>query len=56
MKYIDAPVSGGTVGAEAGTLTIMVGADDETFAKVEPVLQAIGKRIHHIGDVGMATP
>ncbi len=53
VKYIDAPVSGGTVGAEAGTLTIMVGADDETFAKVEPVLQAIGKRIHHIGDVGM---
>lgn len=53
VKYIDAPVSGGTVGAEAGTLTIMVGADDETFAKVEPVLQAIGKRIHHIGGVGM---
>lgn len=53
VKYIDAPVSGGTVGAEAGTLTIMVGADDETFNRVEPVLQAIGKRIHHIGGVGM---
>jgi len=53
VKYIDAPVSGGTVGAEAGTLTIMVGADDETFAAVEPVLKAIGKRIHHIGGVGM---
>ena len=52
VKYIDAPVSGGTVGAEAGTLTIMVGADDETFAKVEPILKAIGKRIHHIGGVG----
>lgn len=53
VKYIDAPVSGGTAGAEAGTLTIMVGAEDETFAKVEPVLKAIGKRIHHIGGVGM---
>ena len=53
VKYMDAPVSGGTAGAEAGTLTIMVGAEDETFARVEPVLQAIGKRIHHIGGVGM---
>ncbi len=53
VKYIDAPVSGGTAGAEAGTLTIMVGADDETFARVEPVLKAIGKRIQHIGGVGM---
>ena len=52
VKYIDAPVSGGTAGAEAGTLTIMVGADDETFAKVEPVLKAIGKRIHHVGGRG----
>lgn len=53
VKYIDAPVSGGTAGAEAGTLTIMVGADDETFEKVKPVLQAIGRSIHHIGGVGM---
>ena len=53
VKYIDAPVSGGTAGAEAGTLTIMVGAEKETFDRVEPVLQAIGKRIYHIGGVGM---
>lgn len=53
VKYIDAPVSGGTAGAEAGTLTIMVGADKETFEKVKPVLEAIGKRINHIGGVGM---
>lgn len=53
VKYIDAPVSGGTTGAEAGTLTIMVGADDETFEKVKPVLSAIGKRIMHIGGPGM---
>jgi len=53
VKYIDAPVSGGTVGAEKGTLTIMVGSDEETFEKVLPVLQCIGKKITRIGDVGM---
>ena len=53
VKYIDAPVSGGTAGAEAGTLTIMVGAEQETFDKVKPVLEAIGKRIMRIGGTGM---
>ena len=53
VKYIDAPVSGGTVGAEKGTLTIMVGADKDTFETVKPVLECIGKKITLIGGVGM---
>jgi 3-hydroxyisobutyrate dehydrogenase len=50
--FADAPVSGGTNGAEAATLTVMVGADDATFARAEPVLRAFGKRIEHLGPVG----
>ena len=38
VDYVDAPVSGGTKGAEAGTLTIMVGADDAVFEKIKPIL------------------
>lgn len=53
VHYIDAPVSGGTKGAKAGTLTIMVGAPDAVFLKVKPVLEVIGKKIYHVGDVGM---
>ena len=52
ISYIDAPVSGGVSGATAGTLTIMVGADDETFQKVKPVFDVLGKNIYHIGEVG----
>lgn len=52
VSYIDAPVSGGVSGAAAGTLTIMVGADDETFAKVKPVFDVLGKNIYHVGEVG----
>lgn len=52
VHYIDAPVSGGVSGAAAGTLTIMVGADDETFQKVKPVFDVLGKNIYHIGEVG----
>jgi len=50
--YIDAPVSGGVSGAAAGTLTIMIGADDATFAKVKPVFDVLGKNIYHVGEVG----
>ncbi|MCB5203611.1 3-hydroxyisobutyrate dehydrogenase [Neorhizobium sp. T786] len=49
---LDAPVSGGTVGAAAGTLTFMVGGADEAFARGEPILQTMGKRIVHCGDAG----
>ena len=52
VHYIDAPVSGGVSGAAAGTLTIMVGADDETFAKVKPIFDVLGKNIYHVGEVG----
>jgi 3-hydroxyisobutyrate dehydrogenase len=52
VAFADAPVSGGTNGAEAGTLTVMVGADPETFARARPVLAAFGSRIEHLGPVG----
>jgi 3-hydroxyisobutyrate dehydrogenase len=50
--FVDAPVSGGTGGAAAGTLTFMVGGESAAFAKVRPVLEAMGKNIVHCGDVG----
>lgn len=52
VRYLDAPVSGGVSGAAAGTLTIMAGADDETFALVKPIFDVLGKKIYHIGEVG----
>jgi 3-hydroxyisobutyrate dehydrogenase len=52
VAFADAPVSGGTNGAEAATLTVMVGADAATFARAAPVLQAFGRRIEHLGPVG----
>jgi 3-hydroxyisobutyrate dehydrogenase len=52
VSFADAPVSGGVSGAEAGTLTIMVGADVETYNRARVVLSAFGKRIEHLGPVG----
>ncbi|HEU4700181.1 MAG TPA: NAD(P)-dependent oxidoreductase [Gemmatimonadales bacterium] len=52
VAFADAPVSGGTNGAEAGTLTVMVGADAATFARARPVLEAFAKKIEHLGPVG----
>lgn len=51
-RSVDAPVSGGVVGAEAGTLTFMVGALPEDFESVKPILELMGKRIVHCGDHG----
>ena len=51
-KYLDAPVSGGEVGAKAGTLTIMVGGDQETFDKVKPLFELMGKNITLVGSNG----
>jgi 3-hydroxyisobutyrate dehydrogenase len=51
-RSVDAPVSGGVVGAEAGTLTFMVGALPEDFETVKPILELMGKRIVHCGDHG----
>ena len=50
--YLDAPVSGGEVGAKAATLTIMVGGTEDTFDKVLPLLQLMGKNITHVGANG----
>ncbi len=52
VGFADAPVSGGTNGAEAGTLTVMVGAEPEVFARAEPVLRAFGSEVVHLGPVG----
>jgi 3-hydroxyisobutyrate dehydrogenase len=52
IAFADAPVSGGTNGAEAGTLTVMVGADEDTFRRARPILSAFGQRIEHLGPVG----
>jgi 2-hydroxy-3-oxopropionate reductase len=49
---LDAPVSGGDVGARNGTLTIMVGGSAEALEQVRPVFEAMGKSITHIGDAG----
>ena len=50
--YVDAPVSGGTIGAENGTLTIMAGGAEDAFACAQPVLAVLGERITHVGPVG----
>ena len=52
VEMLDAPVSGGDVGAIAGTLSIMVGGKADTFAQVKPLLAACGTHILHIGDHG----
>jgi len=52
LGMVDAPVSGGSEGAENGTLTIFVGGADEHVAKAMPVLEAFGKRITHLGPSG----
>jgi 2-hydroxy-3-oxopropionate reductase len=49
---LDAPVSGGDIGARNGTLTIMVGGDEGALEKVRPVLMAMGKTVTHIGGPG----
>jgi len=51
-QFLDAPVSGGPAGAQAGTLTVMVGGEPEAFQKALPVFQAFGKNIRLCGGVG----
>ena len=50
--YVDAPVSGGTIGAESGSLTIMAGASEEAFKRALPILKILGDRITHVGAAG----
>lgn len=52
VSMLDAPVSGGDVGAKAGTLAIMVGGEADVFERCLPVLQAMGKTIVHVGPAG----
>jgi 3-hydroxyisobutyrate dehydrogenase-like beta-hydroxyacid dehydrogenase len=52
LQFLEAPVSGGTSGAQAATLAIMVGGDPEVLEKVRPVLRAIGPHIVSVGPVG----
>jgi 3-hydroxyisobutyrate dehydrogenase len=52
VAFVDAPVSGGTRGAEDGTLTVMCGGDAAVVERVRPVLSAFGKSIVHCGEVG----
>lgn len=49
---VDAPVSGGTGGAKAGTLTFMAGGSREAFGQAEPLLKAMGKNVFHCGEAG----
>ncbi|MGQ0549716.1 MAG: NAD(P)-dependent oxidoreductase [Armatimonadota bacterium] len=51
-RFLDAPVTGGPSGAKVGTLTIMVGGEQETLDAVRPVLEAMARHIYHFGDVG----
>ncbi len=51
-QMLDAPISGGSEGAANGTLSIMVGGDDDQFARALPVLEAMGKTITHVGGNG----
>ncbi len=51
-RYIDAPVSGGTIGAEGGSLTIMVGGSDEALQRAKPIFDVLGQTTTHVGAVG----
>jgi 3-hydroxyisobutyrate dehydrogenase len=52
LAMLDAPVSGGTAGAQNGTLTFMVGGAEDAFARGKPILEAMGKNIFHAGGPG----
>ncbi|MQF86938.1 MAG: NAD(P)-dependent oxidoreductase [SAR202 cluster bacterium] len=54
-SMLDAPVSGGPVGAEAGTLAIIVGGNESTFKKVKPILETIGTGVTYVGEIGSGT-
>jgi 3-hydroxyisobutyrate dehydrogenase-like beta-hydroxyacid dehydrogenase len=51
-EWIDAPVSGGQIGAEKASLTVMVGADRAAYARALPLFEQLGDRVTHVGDVG----
>ena len=52
VTYIDAPVTGGVTGAEAGTLTVLGSGEEQAFERVRPLLDAIGANVFHLGEAG----
>ena len=52
VEYLDAPVSGQTIGAERGTLTVMIGGDAHAFAKAKPIILAFSALIEYVGESG----
>ncbi len=52
VAFLDAPVSGGDIGARESTLAIMVGGDEKILQRVRPVFNVLGKTITHVGDIG----
>jgi 2-hydroxy-3-oxopropionate reductase len=52
IKMLDAPVSGGDIGAEEGTLSIMAGGEAEAFEKAKPLFEAMGETVVHVGESG----
>jgi 2-hydroxy-3-oxopropionate reductase len=52
VEYLDAPVSGGEVGAKNATLSIMVGGKEEIFARVKPLFDLMGRTVTHVGETG----
>ena len=52
LMVLEAPVSGGVIGAEAGTLTVIVGGDKPVFDKCHEILKVIGENIYHVGELG----
>ena len=54
VDYLDAPVSGQTIGAERGTLTVMVGGDESAFKRVKPIIQAFANLVEYVGESGAA--
>lgn len=55
VRLVDAPVSGGPMGAAEGTLAILVGGSDEAFAAARPALEAMGSKVIHAGPIGAGT-
>ena len=51
-RYLDAPVSGGEIGAKSGSLTIMIGGAPKDFERARPIFEVLGKNITHVGPVG----
>ena len=55
VHVLDAPVSGGVIGAQQATLALMVGGDFAVYQRVKPVLDVIGNKVTHVGDIGCGT-